>query len=117
MKKEFPYPANASGVAVVLCGKVISVDILDKPATLEKVWDRLQEGMLLDFLEVPDVASQATGADVSAELYRIRGLPWLKVKPVGLGMEYRARDNGIIADVLLHEGVMLHASAAMRFVR
>jgi len=118
LKKQFPYPSPANGVAVVLCGKVIAVDILDKPATLEKVWDRLQEGMLLDFLEVPDVASQATGADVSAELYRIRNLPtWHEVKAVGLGREYRARDNGIFADALLHEGVMLHASAAMRFVR
>ena len=117
MQKQFPYPANANGVAVVLCGRVIAIDILDKPATLEKVWDRFQEGMLLDFLEVPDVASQATDADVSAELYRIRSLPWHEVKPVGLGKEFRARDNGIFADVLLHEGVTLHASAAMRFVR
>ena len=117
LKKQFPYPAPANGVAVVLCGKVIAIDLLDKPATLEKVWDRLQEGMLLDFLEVPDVASQATGADVSAELYRMRNLPWHEVKAVGLGKEFRARDNGILADVLLHEGVMLHASAAMRIVR
>ena len=53
---------DANGIAVVLCGTVIAIDILDKPATLEKVWDRFQEGMLLDLLEVPDVESQATDA-------------------------------------------------------
>ena len=47
----------------------------------------------------------------------MRNLPWHEVKAVGLGEEYRARDNGILADVLLHEGVTLHASASMRFPR
>jgi hypothetical protein len=39
------------------------------------------------------------------------------VKPVGLGKEYRARDGGVLANVLLHDDVVLHASAAMRLVR
>lgn len=113
MKTQFPYPANASGVAVAIGGRTIAIDIFDKPATLEKVWDRMQQGLLLDLLEVPGSASQAT-VDVSGELYRLCSLPWHQVEPVGLGEQYRARANGIIADVLLHEGAMIHASASLR---
>lgn len=116
MKTQFPYPANANGIAVAISGKIIAIDIFDKPVTLDKIWDRVQQGVLLDLLEVPEAASQAT-VDVPAELYRMRNLPWCEVKPVGVGEQYRARGNGILADVLLHKGELLHASASLRLPR
>ena len=33
-----------------LGGKVVSVDLFDKPATLAKLWDRLLQGIALDAL-------------------------------------------------------------------
>ena len=63
----------------------------------------------LDLLEKPDLGRQVT-SDISAELYRMRNLPWHEVQPVGLGEAFRARDNTMVADVLLHEGSLLHAS-------
>jgi hypothetical protein len=117
MKTQFPYPANASGIAVAISGRVVAIDIFGNPAVLQKVWGRFQEGMLLDLLEVPpESASQAT-VDVSAELYRMRSLHWCEVKPVGLGKQYRSCDSGVLVDVLLHEGKLLHASASLRFPR
>jgi hypothetical protein len=116
LKAEFPYPAGANGIAVALGGAVILIDLLDKPATLEKIWGRLQEGMLLDLLEKPDLGRQAD-SDVSAELYRLRNLPWYEVRSVGLGEAYRAQDNTMIADVLLHEGSLLHGSASLSYPR
>jgi hypothetical protein len=116
LKAEFPYPAGANGIAVALGGAVILIDLLDKPATLEKIWGRLQEGMLLDLLEKPDPERQVT-SDVSAELYCMRNLPWYEVRSVSLGQAFRARDNTMVADVLLHEGMLLHGSASLRYPR
>ncbi|MGO9109932.1 MAG: ARPP-1 family domain-containing protein [Thermoguttaceae bacterium] len=115
LKTQFPYPANANGIAVAIGGRITAIDIVDKPVTLEKVWSRLQEGVLLDLLEVPEATSQATGAEVLAELYRLRALPWHQVESVGLGEQHRAHDDGVLANALLHEGVTIHASASLRF--
>ena len=114
LKQQFPYPPGANGIVVALCGRVIAIDILDKATTLEKMWSRLQEGMLLDLLEVPEMGCRVTG-DIAAKLYHMWNLPWEEVKPVGLGEAYRARDNSMFADVLLHERILLHASASLRF--
>ncbi len=114
LKAEFPCPPGANGMAVVLGGSVIAIDLLDKAATLEKLWGRMQEGILLDLLENPDLGCQAN-SDISAELYRMSNLAWQEVKPVGLGEAYRAGDNFMVADMLLHEGSLLHASASLRF--
>ena len=116
MKTRFCYPEGANGIAVAMGGAVIAIDILDKPATLEKIWSRVQEGLLLDLLEMPNQGHQAS-ADVSAKLYSVRNLAWYEVKPVGLGDQYRARSDGILADALLYEGSLVHASISLRFPR
>jgi hypothetical protein len=116
MKAEFPCPAGANGIAVAMGGNVIAIDILDKPATLDKIWSRVQEGLLLDLLEWPDQGHQAS-ADVSGKLYTVRNLAWHEVMPVGLGEQYQARANGILADALLYEGSLVHASISLRFPR
>jgi hypothetical protein len=116
MKAEFPCPAGANGIAVAMGGNIVCMDILDKAATLKKFWSRVQEGLLLDLLEKPDQGHQAS-ADVSAKLYSLRNLPWHEVQPVGLGDQYRTRSDGVLADALLYEGSLLHASISLRFPR
>ena len=41
------YPAFANGVAVALDGRLVAIDIVDKPATLEKVWNKVTEGFVV----------------------------------------------------------------------
>ncbi len=112
VQKRLPYPAQANGIAVALGGKLISIDILDKPTTLEKVWNRVTEGFALDAIETHDTGHEATIGEVSAALQRMGRLGWHPVEPVGLGEECRARDNGMLASALSFGGALLHASVS-----
>jgi len=115
VQKRLPYPRSANGVAVALGGRLVSIDLLGSPATLEKVWPQVTEGFALDAIEPRDTGGEVTAREVSAALERMRGLPWQPVEPIGLGDEWRAEDEGMLAGALFFSGAMLHASAS--FVR
>ena len=85
VQKRLPYPVSANGVAVALGGRLVSIDIVDKPVTLEKVWNRVTEGFALDAIETHDTGCEATCTDVLAELRHMRQLGWHPVEPVGSG--------------------------------
>ena len=57
LMRTLQYPQDASGIAVALGGEVVSVDFFDKPATLERLWDRLMQGVAIDALEIRDSES------------------------------------------------------------
>ena len=114
VQKELPYPAPANGVAVALGGRLVSIDFLDKPVTLEKLWGRVTEGFALDTIAtMPATGREVTCTEVLAAVQRMRCLPWHPVEPVGLGEELRARDDGVLAAALFFDGVLLHASASL----
>jgi hypothetical protein len=113
LQERLPYPVSANGVAVALGGKLVSIDIVDKPVTLEKVWNRLTEGFALDGIETQGAGREMTAAKVSVALQRMRGLGWQPVEPVGLGEEWRARNDGMLANTLFIEGALLHASVSL----
>ncbi len=117
VQKQIPYPVSANGVAVALGGRLVSIDVLDKPATLEKVWGRVTEGFALDAIENPDAGREVACTEVLAELQRMRSLPWHPVEPVGLGEELRAGNNRMLAGALFFGGVLLHASVSVLRVR
>jgi hypothetical protein len=117
VQKQIPYPASANGVAVALGGSLVSIDILDKPATLEKVWGRVTEGFALDAIENPDAGREVACTEVLAELQRMRLLAWHPVEPVGLGDELRAGNDRMLAGALFFGEVLLHASASILPVR
>jgi hypothetical protein len=91
---------------------------LDKASSLEKVWDRLREGLLVDLLERDRPGREISGTEISARLDHMRhDLPWHEVEPVGLGLQYRAHDNAMLAAALVVEGTVIHASATMPYPR
>ena len=65
----------------------MSLDVFDRPATLEKLWDRLVQGVALDALEFGDLGCQADGnaEPVGTYMERVEGMRWQKVESVGLG--------------------------------
>jgi len=50
-RKHLGYPTGASGLAVAIGPEVVALDVFDKPATCQKVWDRLLTGFVMDALE------------------------------------------------------------------
>jgi hypothetical protein len=115
LRHRIPFPMDASGIAVILDGKVVSVDIFGGPATLAKVWHRLVQGLVLDMLEAQDTGRQPCATSISARLYRLREKRWERINSVGLGEAYRAQnDEGELATALVVDGTLLHLSVSLR---
>jgi hypothetical protein len=92
--QRLPYVEGASGLAVAVGGKVVSVDLFDKPATCRKVWTRLLTGVVMDALEAGP-AQEPLGKEKAVEaLASMRGAAWQQVAPVGVGEEYRSDSEG-----------------------
>ena len=72
VRARLPHVEGASGIAVALADKIVSLDVFDKPATLQKVWDRLISGLAMDSLEISDTGRQASHADILSQLYMLR---------------------------------------------
>ena len=117
LRRNLPYAEGASGIAVALDGKVVGIDIFDKPETLAKLWDRLLQGIALDAPEMPDLKCQASGSDVSVQLYMLKSMRWEQVDPVGLGESYRARgDDDTLATALVTGGTLIHLGMSMPYM-
>jgi hypothetical protein len=110
-RQRLQYVEGACGLAVAVGGKVVSVDLFDKPATCRKVWDRLLTGVVMDALEAGPAAQPAEKGQVQEALDRLRGSPWQQTQPVGVGEEYRSDgDDGRHATALVHDGAVIHGS-------
>jgi hypothetical protein len=117
MQKLCVYPAPANGIALTLGSDLICIDLLDKGSSLEKIWSRYQEGILVDHLESHRPEREITAAEISARLDQMQHLPWQQVEPIGLGEQYRAHGNSVLAAALVLDGTMIHGSALMPFPR
>ena len=85
MQKLCVYPAPANGIALTFGGELVCIDLLDKASSLEKIWSRFQEGLLIDLLERKRPEREITAAEIAARLDHMHRLPWHQVEPVGSG--------------------------------
>jgi hypothetical protein len=93
-REKLKYVDGASGVAVAIGDRVVAVDLFDKPATCQKVWDRLLSGVVFDALEAGETDKVASVADVEHLVAAAGDLPWEQGEAVGEGEEYRAESKG-----------------------
>jgi hypothetical protein len=108
---KLKYPEGASGLAAAVGNKVVSVDLFDRPATCQKVWHRLLEGVVLDALEAGAVEATGDAAQVQAMLSALQDTPWQLAPAVGVGEEFRADLEGDRhASALVREGAVVHGS-------
>ncbi len=114
MQEQFAYPTPANGIALVLGDSLICIDILDKAATLEKIWGRFREGLLVDLLEFSGPAEDIGVTEIAAKVnHMTHHLPWFQAEPVGLGEQFRAHDDTMLAAALVVDGTVIHTSATM----
>ncbi len=110
-REQLNYAEGASGVAVAIGDRVVSIDLFDKPATCRKVWDRLLSGAVFDALEAGQTDNVASAADVEQLLAAAGDLSWEQSKAVGEGVEYRAESKrGDHASALAFEDTLVHSS-------
>jgi hypothetical protein len=110
-REKLRYVEGAVGAAVAVGGKVVAIDLFDKPTTCAKVWGRLLSGTALDALEAEQAERQAERGDVEQALSGFSDLPWEPAEPIGEGEEYRAESaTGDHATALVFHGTVVHGS-------
>jgi hypothetical protein len=110
-RDQLKYVEGATGMAVAVGGKIVAVDLFDKPSTCRKVWDRLLSGVVFDALESTGTEEQASVSDVERTLGLTGDLQWEKADAVGEGDEYRAQSpQGDQASALVFEESVVHGS-------
>ncbi len=110
-REQLKYVDGASGVAIAIGGRVVSVDVFDKPATCQKVWDRLLTGVVFDALEEGETDQRASVADVEQIVAVAGSLAWEQADAVGEGVEFRAESQrGDHATALACGEVVVHGS-------
>lgn len=110
-QERLPYVAGATGLAVAVGGKVLSIDLFDKPATCRKVWNRLLTGFTMDALEAEPALQPAQVEDVQLVLMPLRTAAWQRIPPVGAGEEFRFETpDGKAGSALLYNGSVIHGS-------
>ncbi|MGA2621847.1 MAG: DUF6569 family protein [Thermoguttaceae bacterium] len=110
-QEKLPYVDGATGLAVAIGEKIVTLDLFDKPATCRKVWNRLLSGLVLDALEAQPSDTQVEASQVERVIATVSNLPWERADQVGEGEEYRATADGLLLSALIYQGVPVHASA------
>ncbi len=104
---------GAIGLAVAVGGKIVCLDVFDRPATCQKVWDRLVSGYVLDALETPPGGQEVSKNDVEALVSKVGGLSWQPVETIGEGQDHRGEDTALAASALTLDEKLIHASVSL----
>jgi hypothetical protein len=109
-RERLKYVEGATGLAVAVGKKIVSVDLFDKPSTCRKVWDRLLTGVIMDALEAGPVEERVEKMDTEKLLRTLRDSSWEQTKAVGEGDEFRCGSEDKHASVLVYNGTVVHGS-------
>lgn len=109
-QQEMKYVSGACGLAVAIGSQVVTADLFDKPATCQKLWDKLLSGMVLDALMEGEAQSPPDSSQVEQLVKEARNAAWMQTEAVGEGQEYRAEFNGKVGSALVLEGSLVHGS-------
>lgn len=110
-RENLKYVDGATGMAVSIGDRVLSIDLFDKPSTCQNVWERMLSGVVFDALEVEETDKAATVADVEQLVAAAGDLPWKQSEAIGEGKEYRAQsDDGDHASALALHQTVVHGS-------
>ena len=110
-REKVKYVEGATGIAVAIGDRIVSVDLFDKPSTCQKVWDRMLSGVVFDAIEAGETDQVASVADVEQLVAAAGDLPWEQSEAVGEGEEYRAESKrGDHASALSFHDTVVHGS-------
>ena len=79
LRGSLPYVEGASGIAVAIGGKVVGMDIFDKPATCKAVWGRVVGEPCSSMPWNLRHGTPGDGSDISVKLYKVKDVRWQKV--------------------------------------
>ena len=110
-RASLKYVDGATGMAVAIGAKIVTLDVFDKPSTCQKVWDRILSGVVFDAMEAGDSEQAPSIAEVEQLLRTAGNLQWEQAQAVGEGEDYRAESQGgDHASVLTFADTVVHGS-------
>jgi hypothetical protein len=119
--RAFPYPDGTTGVAIGIGGRLVALEVFDRPATARKLWRRVIEGAIRAHLDHGRmVALGATAAPkhrypdreaLGRMLGRVKlaQADALESPAVGEGMDVRFEAECITGSALVREGRVVYA--------
>jgi hypothetical protein len=100
------------GVIAAIGGRVVSLDMFDKPSSLASYWDGLVAGYELEALGQPEVS--ASLADAKAFAAAVTSAGTQSGSATGLGRELRFQSRDVVGLGLEWEGGIVHLAAFSR---
>lgn len=107
-EKRFPYPDGACGAAMLVDGKVSSVDVFDKPETCRKLWPKLVRGHAVGSLHATGKAG--SHRDVGSFLGEAVQAREDEVDSIGIGTSVRLTAEHEVGAALLCDQTLVHLS-------
>jgi ARG and Rhodanese-Phosphatase-superfamily-associated Protein domain len=120
LRHAFPYPEGAAGAAIGIGGRLVALELFDRPDTARKLWARLVEGAVrahLDHLRLVSIGAAPAprhrcpdGDALGRMLGRVKAaLPdALESAAVGEGTDVRFTTDRITGAVLMRDGKVIH---------
>ena len=103
-----PEPGQ-TGVAAAVGGRLVAIDLFDRPETLEAYWDTIVGSYAVDAVDADVTAADAATSDtVAALLDRLGELPVDQIEGVGLGQGIHLDDGDVRASGLLWDDALIH---------
>jgi hypothetical protein len=115
LRAAFPAPApGQSGVLAVAGGRVLALDLFDRPETLASVWDRLVRGYAVDALTLAEPRDRE--ADVPAARAFLTdaaatGNDATCHEGVGLGIDVLITSPATVTSALTWQGAVVHLAS------
>ena len=103
-----PVPGQ-TGVVVAVDGKVVAAELFGTPELLEARWAELVRSILLDAR--PDEGAEVTVAAAEEFLHGVATRDTVEAPGVGLGDELHVESEDLVAQALVWDSALVHASA------
>lgn len=108
-RAEVPCPKDAQGALFAYSGKVIGMEIFDRPATLAEQWPKLIGSHMLDVFEMQaGKPAPVTGEAVEEWLHALPSVPVQEHPSPGEGKDLRLQGLAVIGSALEVKGSVLH---------
>jgi hypothetical protein len=109
IEKELTAPAGCNGAVFVLHGRVVGLDLFDRPETLAKLWPKLVRAYAIDALETPEAAATPLDAvAVEAWLKQAEAVEPKSFPSPGLGEDVRLKSADVVGAGLVVEQAPIH---------
>lgn len=109
LRRMGPLPEQC-GVVVTHGARVVSAEVFSSPEMLEAHWGAIVDAAILD-APATEPTSRPSASKVLRFLHRITEAEAAVTPGVGLGTEYHVRTPKFVAQALVHDDIVVHASA------